>query len=131
MNDFCVSATTPRKARASPPSRWSSRPAVTGGRLDSSLASRLYFRPISQSIAAVLLWNGFVDLISFHGALGFYPVKASGSFDSVFRVKPIRSSDNRAKILTCLVHRPVNQRLKRLMHILNAGLQQRRAVIRS
>jgi hypothetical protein len=29
------------------------------------------------SIAAVLLWNGFVDLISLHGALVFYPVKVS------------------------------------------------------
>ena len=67
--------TTPRKARARLASRWSSRPAVTGGRLDSSLASRLYFRLISQSIAAVLLWNAFVDLISLHGALVFYPVK--------------------------------------------------------
>src|SRR5271166_6777150 len=45
------------------------------------------------------------------------------------RVKPIWSSDNRANILTCLVDRPVYQALKRLVHILNVGLQQRRAVI--
>jgi len=74
------------------------------------------------------LGKRFADLISLHAALAFYPAKVSRGLDSVVRAKPIFSSDNRANILTCLVDRPVYQPLKRLMHILNTGLQQRRAV---
>ena len=54
MNISCVSATTPRNAKARPASRWSSRPALTGGRLDSIVVSRFCFRAISRSIAGVL-----------------------------------------------------------------------------
>jgi hypothetical protein len=54
MNISCVSATTPRNAKAKPASRWSSRPALTGGRLDWIVVSRLCFRAISRSIAGVL-----------------------------------------------------------------------------
>src|SRR5208337_5493601 len=75
------------------------------------------------------LGKRFADLISLHAALAFYPAKVSRGLDSVVRVKPIWSSNNRANILTCLVDRPVYQPLKRLMHILNVGLQQRRAAI--
>jgi hypothetical protein len=34
-------------------------------------------QPLDFLSASPLLWNGFVDLISLHGALVFYPVKVS------------------------------------------------------
>jgi hypothetical protein len=75
---FLRSPTTPRKARARPASRWSSRPAFTGGRLGSILAARLYFRPISRiNSCSSFLGKGFADLISLHGTRAFYPVKVS------------------------------------------------------
>jgi hypothetical protein len=61
--------------------------------------------------------------------VAFYPGKVLRSLDSVVRVKPIWSADNRANIITYLAGGPVYQPLKRLMHILNAGIQQRATVI--
>ena len=53
------------------------------------------------------LGKRFADLISLHAALAFYPAKVSRGLDSVVRVKPIFSSDNRANILTYLADVPL------------------------
>ena len=45
------------------------------------------------------------------------------------RVKPIWSADNRENVLAYIADGPVYQPLKRLMNIINVGLQHRRAVI--
>jgi hypothetical protein len=45
------------------------------------------------------------------------------------RVKPIWSADGCTSILVYFVDGPVNQPLKRLMHMVNGGLQHRRPVI--
>jgi hypothetical protein len=47
----------------------------------------------------------------------------------VVRVKPIWSADNRENILAYIADRPVYQALKRLMNIINVGLQYRGPVI--
>ena len=45
------------------------------------------------------------------------------------RVKPIWSADYRENILAYVAYGPVYQPLKRLMNIINVGLQHRRPII--